>query len=107
MNEVLEGNTTNKEINPPDAITAGSLVTLRFSDDDFGAAETYIITDGPRHNDVDTRFTDLPISSPLGQKIRHMKAGETLTFKSERSGAVDIEILSVDNSIYHMQTEDK
>ncbi len=99
MKEVLSGDTAGIETMPLDSIIPGSRVMLRFSDDDTGAIETFLIVDYQSQHRIDASIAELSINSPLGLKIKHMRAGDSLTFQSARSGEVGIEIITVDNSL--------
>ena len=97
MTEVLGIDTASMETMPVDFIIPGSRVTIRFSDDDTADTERFIITDSRSQHGNDASFAELSITSPLGMKIKHLRAGEAITFRSARSGEVGIEIIAVDN----------
>ena len=76
---------------PKDAITLGSIVTLRDVEDDF--EEKYEIVGSQEANPREGKVSD---DSPLGRGLRGHKAGETVTI-SAPAGELKFEIISVEN----------
>lgn len=63
-----------------DAAMSGSIVTLRYEDDDEDDAETYLIGSiEERHDDVDHVVSP---SSPLGEKLMGAKVGDTVAYEA-------------------------
>ncbi|WP_430783276.1 transcription elongation factor GreA [Actinoplanes sp. G11-F43] len=79
------------EVQASDTITAGSVVTIYF-DDDQGDTETFLL--GSREISSTTKFTVYSPESALGQAILGARPGQTVTYTAP-SGA-DIKVTVVE-----------
>ena len=81
-----------EEDTPKDAVTLGSIVTVRDIEDDF--EETYEIVGSQEANPREGRISD---DSPVGHGLRGHKAGETVII-SAPAGDLRFEIIKVENN---------
>ena len=76
---------------PKDAVTLGSIVRVRDTEEDF--EETYEIVGSQEANPREGRISD---DSPVGRALRAHKAGETVIINAP-AGDLVFEIISVEN----------
>lgn len=76
-----------------DSALSGSIVTLRYEDDDEDEAETYLIGSiEEQHDEVDHVVSP---KSPLGSKLLGAKVGETVTYEAP-NGEQSVVVMAIE-----------
>lgn len=91
VTEIL-AHATIVEAGESDAVVSGSVVLLRYEEDDDDEAERYLI------GSIEERHDDLHVvspQSPLGEKLLGAKVGDTVTYDSP-AGQMSVVVLGIE-----------
>ena len=91
VSEIL-ANATIVENSDTGAVQSGSVVTLRYTDEDDDEAEKYLI------GSIEERHDDLHVvspNSPLGEQLMGAKVGDTVSYEAP-NGTLSVVILGIE-----------